>query len=315
MRHSSCILALAVIAVTLCAVPTTARAAGAGTPERRDGALVIGKVSDNPKKHYDYLKPMVEYAVSKMGDLGITRAEVLMAPSNEVMIEYLRSGRVDWVTETPFSAVVFRNEAGAELLLRKWKKGVPRYGTVFAVRTDSGITSLGELTGHTIAFEDEGSSSSFFVPAAELIAAGLRLVQLESPRDEVPPDAVGYVFSHEEINSSIWLYRGIVDAAAFNDIDWEKEDHVPASCREDLRIIHATPPIDRAIELVRADLDPAIRDRLRDILLHAHEDPDATDALWSYQQTARFDELGTESVTGLESIEESLRIVLEELGR
>ncbi len=314
MRHASGMFALAVLAVTLCAGPVAAQPAGAGAPERRGDVIVIGKVSDNPRKHYDYLKPMAEYVASKMGDLGITGAEVLMAPSNEAMIEYLKAGRVDWVTETPFSAVVFRDEAGAELLLRKWKKGVPTYTTVFAVRKDSGITTLDELKGHTIALEDDGSTSAFFAPAAELIRFGLKLVRLRTPRDDVPPDAIGYVFSHEEINSAMWVYRGIVDAAAFNNGDWEKEDHVPTDCRMQLSIIHETELIDRAIELVRSDLDPAIRDRLRDILLHAHEDPEATDALRSYQRTARFDELGEESMLRLESVTEALRIVQEELG-
>jgi phosphonate transport system substrate-binding protein len=290
-----------------------ASADSVGVPDTRAETIVIGKVSDNPRKHYDYLKPMADYVAARMSDLGVTRAEVLMAPSNEAMIEHLKAGRVDWVTETPFSAVAFEEEADATLLLRKWKKGVPVYRAVFAVRTDSDITKLEDLVGHAIAFEDEGSTSAFFLPGADLIQAGLKVVRLESPRDSVPTDAVGFVLSREEINSSVWLHRGLVDAAVFSDGDWEIEDHVPAECREVMYIIHTTQEMDRAIEVVRGDLDPEIRDRLREILLHAHEDPEAAEALHAYQRTARFDELGPDTMERLETVRQLRRLVLEEI--
>ncbi len=303
---------LIVMAISVAFVPSQLSAARDG--DERSHVLVIGKVSDNPKKHYGYLKPMVDYAVSMMGDLGITRGEVLMAPSNEVMIEYLKAGRVDWVTEAPFSALIFRDEAEAVLLLRKWKRGVPKYRTVFFVRKDSGIATLADLRGRTMAFEDDGSSSAFFVPASVLLGTGLKLVPLASPRDVPPDDAVGYVYSHEEINSSVWVYRGIVDAAAFNDLDWNKEDHMPAFCRDDMQIIYQTEPMTRAIEVVRGDLDPAVRERLRSVLLLAHEDPSAVDALWAYQKTARFDEIDAGVIADLRTMESMLSEVCEEFG-
>jgi len=39
--------------------------------EKGKNNLVIGKVSHDPKKHFRYLKPMVDYAVKQMGDLGM----------------------------------------------------------------------------------------------------------------------------------------------------------------------------------------------------------------------------------------------------
>lgn len=284
-----------------------------GATGERDGrVLVIGKVSDNPKKHYEYLRPMVEFAAERMTDIGVTGGEVLMAPSNDAMLQYLRQGRVDWVTETVFSALIFQEEAGAELLVRKWKKGVPEYRTVIFTRTDSGIETLEDLRGRTIALEDPGSSSAFFVPASMLIEAGLKLVRLMSPRDQAPPDAVGYVFSSEEINSSTWVYRGLVDAAAIGDLDWEKEDHTPSAYREELKIIARSEPLVRAVELVRADLEPEISERLKRILLSAGDDPEARDVLRSYQKTQRFDELTEDILAQLEDIRKVLHLVRSE---
>ena len=251
--------------------------------------LVIGKVSNNPKKHYRYLKPIADYAAKKMSDVGVTKARVLMARDNEQMIRYLMQGKVDWVTETVFSAIIYKQYADAEFLVKKWKKCVPDYHTVFFTRKDSSIHTLSDLKGKKVAFEDMGSTTAFYYPASALIKSGLELIALTSPLDSSPKDKVGYVFGDQEINISTWVYRNMVDAGTFNNLDWEKDDHIRASFREEMRIFHTLPVLPRAIEVVRKDLDPAIKNRLKDILLGAHEDPKAKRPLWAYQQTERFE--------------------------
>jgi len=275
--------------------------------------LVIGKVSDNPKKHYRYLKPMVDYIVKNMGDLGVEEGRVLMARNNRQMINYLRQGKVDWVTETPFSAVEFQDKAGAEIFLRKWKKGVPQYHTVFFTRKDSGINKLEDLTGKTIAFEDPGSSSAFYIPAAVLIDKGLKLTQLATTRESPSDDMLGYVFSGEEVNTSVWVYKGLVSAGAFNNLDWDKNDHLPESYKTDLKIIHTTKSFPRAIELVNNKLADVYKKRLKKLLLNAHNDPEAKTVLRSYQKTLKFDEIDAEGMAGLNEARRLGEIVRREL--
>ncbi|MDM8545571.1 phosphate/phosphite/phosphonate ABC transporter substrate-binding protein [Candidatus Venteria ishoeyi] len=275
--------------------------------------LVIGKVSSNPKKHYRYLKPMADYAVSKMGDLGIKRAKVLMARNNKQMIGYLRSGKVDWVTETIFNALIFQKKAKAQFILRKWKKGVPEYHTVFFTRKDSGINTLAQLKGKVIAFEDPGSSTAFFLPAMALLQTNLELLELGSPREQAPKDRVGYVFSRQEINTSTWVHKGLVNAGAYNNLDWEKEDHNPGLFRKDMQIIYQTKPYPRAIELVRKDLDAVIVQRLKEVLLNAHNDPDASAALRAYQKTTKFDELTPDILMKLDNARNVLQQVQDSL--
>lgn len=275
--------------------------------------LVIGKVSDNPKKHYRYLKPMVDYVVNNMKDLGIEEGKVLMARDNRQMINYLRQGKVDWVTETPFSAVIFQDKAGAEVLLRKWKKGVPNYHTVFFTRKDSGINKLEDLSGKTIAFEDPGSSSAFYIPAAELIDKGLKITQLATPRESPPEDVLGYVFSGEEINTSVWVYKGLVSAGAFNNLDWNKDNHLPENYKSKLKIFHTTQSFPRAIELVNSKLANVYKKRLKKLLLNAHNDADAKFALRAYQKTLKFDEIDAEGMAGLKEARRLGEIVRREL--
>jgi phosphonate transport system substrate-binding protein len=277
------------------------------TPSMEAGAkaktdLVIGKVTDNPKKHYRTLKPMADYVVNRMKGLGITEARVLMARDNDRMVEYLQQGKVDWVTETVFSAVVYQQRAGAEILVKKWKKGVPDYHVVFFCRKDSKIKNLGDLKGKKIALEDPGSTTAFFYPAVAFIRENIPMLALDSPMDPPAQGRVGYVFCGQEINISTLVFRRVVDAGAFNNLDWEKDDHIRAVFREDMRIFHEMPPVPRAIELVRKDLDPAIKETLKTILLQAHTDPAAKSALTAYQRTARFEGMDSGDKAEIENI-------------
>lgn len=275
----------------------------------RRQTLIIGKVSKDPKKHYKTLKPIADYAVEKMGNLGIRQAKVLFVKDNAMMISYLRQGKVDWITETPFSAITFMKKGRAEILLRRWKKGVSEYHTVFFTRKDNKITSLEDLKGKTIAFEDPGSTSAFLIPAATLIQNGLNLVQLATPREKPPADKVGYVFAINEVNVPTWVFRKLVDAGAFSNLDWEDDDRMIESHKAEIRIFHRTNSIPRGFELVRQDLDPEIKKQLKRILLNSHLDHSAKEALKAYKKTTRFDELDDTASSLLEWIESLSEII------
>ena len=279
----------------------------------RDRVLVIGKVTDNPKKHYQTLKPMVDYVVSKMADLGVKESKVLMASNNEQMISYLKQGKIDWITETPFSALLYQEKTGAEFLLRKWKKGVPEYHTLIFTRKDSSIQTLADLKGKVIAFEDPGSTSGYYIPASILIREGFELALLGSPKERPARKMIGYVFSGQEVNTSIWVHKGIVDAGAINNLDWNKNDHLDQALKPDLKIVYKTMNYPRALEVVRKDLDSKIKQRLKEILLSAQNDPAAKKVLRSYQKTKKFDEIDEKTWTGLKEAKDLLQIVRDKL--
>jgi phosphonate transport system substrate-binding protein len=262
--------------------------------------LVLAKVSDNPRKHYKRLRPILDYVVARMGDLGVRRGRLLFARSNRQMLAYLRARQVDWITETPVSAMLFVEAGGARVLLHRRKKGQAEYRTVFITRKDSGITHLTDLVGRRIAFEDPGSTSAFFRPAATLLAAGVPLARLATPRDPVPAGRAGYAFAAGEVNIATWVHKGLVDAGAYNGRDWTTDDHTPRAFRDDLTIFHTTEPLPRALELVRGDLDPALAARLEAILLAAHRDREGRRALDAYQETERLEPLDAHIVQGLE---------------
>jgi phosphonate transport system substrate-binding protein len=253
-------------------------------------ALVIGRVSQNPKKHYQHLKPIVDYVVKKLNHKTIKRGKTLFAKNNKQMVQYLKEGKVDWVPESVASAHYFHEVAGAEYSLRRWKKGVPEYYSVFFTHKESGLNDIKELLGKKFVFNDPGSTTSFFIPASILIKANYCLVHLESIKETVPDNKIGYFFSKgDELNVTTWVARKMVDAGAFSNLDWKNPDDVPVKFKKNLKIIHKSKAIPRALELFRKDLDSDLKKRIKEILLNAHKDPDGKKALLKYNGTKKFD--------------------------
>ena len=269
--------------------------------------LVLGRISDDPKVHYQQLKPLLDYVVPRMREVGIREGRILMAPDAQRMASYLRRGRVDWVTETAGTAMLLQQRSGARPLLLTERNGVRAYSTIFFVRRDSPVQRLGQLTGHSIALQSALSTSAYLAPVLTLLDNGLRPEILLGPNDEPAPDAVGYVFARSELNIAAYVHKRLVTAGAFSDLDWNDERHVPPAFKRDFRIIHTTAPIPRAVEMVRADLPPAVQRRLREVLLQAAHDPQAAPALHKFFGTSGFYQVDPASQRELDVLREGLQ--------
>ncbi len=272
------------------AIGVTARAQSAATPgaDARDDDLVLGRVSDDPKNDYPRLKPLLDYVLPRMAEVGIRGGHVLMARDNQQMMSYLRRGKVDWVTETAGSAMSYEERARAQPILLSERGGLARYQSVIFARRDSGIRTLADLRGRTIALQGPASTSAYMLPAIEILGAKLPLLILASPADRPSPDVVGFVFARSELNISTWVHKGLVDAGAFSEQDWSDLERMPTSFRADLVEVHRTRFAPRALELTRPGLDARVRDRLRQVLLDAARDPNAAPALRAYWNTSAF---------------------------
>ena len=250
--------------------------------------LVLGRISDDPKAHYNQLKPLLDYIVPRMADVGIREGRVLMAKDVQQMASYLRRGRVDWVTETTGTGILLQQRSNAKVLLLTERDGVSHYNTVFFARRDGQVAMLDGMLGHSIAFQNPSSTSAYFVPAAELVSRGMPLDILLSPMERPDVESVGYLFARSELNISTWVHKQLVDVGVMSNLDWNNPQRVPPSYRRDFRIIHQTPEYPRALEIVRGDLDSKVQARLREVLLQAAHDPDAREALLGFFQTTRF---------------------------
>jgi phosphonate transport system substrate-binding protein len=282
-----------------------AAAAQEGGPdgeERSAGdTLVIGRVSSNPRKDYAPPRGLADYLAAKLGEVGIARAAVQFADDAEKMAGLLRERAVDLVFDTAFPAVLYEEQAGAKLLLREWRDGAASYQGILFKRKDTPIAGLPDLVGRSVAFERPGSTTAFFVPRAELIAAGLRPRELAGPDQQPRPGEVGYVFAGSENNIVVWVRRRVVAAGAFSDIDWDQTEDMPPALKQDLEIFHRSAPPARSLVVARDGLPPPLERRIKEVLLAAHTDATGSAALKA-RKVARYDELRGEAAASVEAV-------------
>lgn len=250
--------------------------------------LVLGRISDDPATHYEQLKPLLDYVVPRMAEVGIREGRILMAKDPQQMASYLRRERVDWVTETAGSGMILAERAGARPLLVTERDGESSYHTVFFARADSGITGIDSLQGSRIAFQRPTSTSAYFIPAGQLLRSGVKLDILLSPIDTVGPDALGYLFARSELNIAMWVHKGLADVGVMSNLDWDNPRRLPEAFKNDMVLIGRSDAYPRALELVRGSLAPRVRQRLSQVLVEAAGDPLAAAALHGFFGTTRF---------------------------
>ena len=250
--------------------------------------LVLGRVSDDPKSHYDQLKPLLDYVVPRLASVGIRSGRILMARDLQQMTSYLRRGQVDWINETAGNAGLLERRGVATSFLVTEREGATRYRSVFFVRRDSPVRTLADLAGRSVGFQNPYSTSAYYLPAAELLDHGMKLEVLLSPMDKPAPGAVGYLFARTELNITTWVHKRLVDAGVFSNLDWANPQRMPPTFAQDFRIVARTADVPRALMLTRKGMDPKVEARLREVLMEASADPDAGEVLRRFIGTSRF---------------------------
>ena len=276
------------------------------TPAAEERVLFMGAIHDDPLSTRARLTPMANYVKSRLEDLGVAHVYIVTAGDRDEMLNLLRYGRVDWLSETAYNAIVIEDADRAEIVARTWRSGSPTYRTKFFVNRDSAIETLYDLPGATIAFEQPGSTSAYFAPAVELVNRAIPLCRLDDPRSEHAGDCIGFAFSKRSFNTAAWVHKAIVDVGVFSNVDWESEQMLPPGFKRDFRVFHETDPIPRGVELLRKGLDADIRERLVEVLLDMHADPAALEALAAYYGTRKFDRLTEADSEALERLRVAL---------
>lgn len=276
------------------------------TPTALSETLVFGTLTKNPQKFSPITRPLADYLAKGLASMGVERVELVFARSSQEMNSLLESGQVDLFSETLFSAVQFQQNGHAEFLARRWKKGVDSYRSIIFVRQDSGIESLPQLLGKSLAFEDQNSTSGFYLPAALLMQQGFKLVRRQRGSNANPSDAISYRFASSlyssggEQNIITWVHRRMINAGAISDNDWNLPETLPNEIKQDLKIIYTSEPVPRSIMLVRRGLTPELKQGIKQVLFNAHLNEEGRQALLIYEQTKQFDQLDPQALTALE---------------
>jgi phosphonate transport system substrate-binding protein len=252
-------------------------------------AITLGIVWEaNPKEIEERFRDFVRYVARKLSSASEIEGRIVVAPTQSRLASLLTERKADFYMESPYPTYLINNVYGAgKLLLRRWKGGMAEYRALIFTRKDGETRRLEDLRGKIIAFEDPGSTSGHFLPKFLLSRLGFKLVEKSRIEPNVSADEVGYFFAYSQDKLVDLVLTKQVAAGAFSNDDYAT---LGKRKKSDIRILAETDSLPRHLVSVRKDLDPALVNRLKKILLSMHQDPQGRRILQKTDGTTKFDE-------------------------
>ncbi len=181
-----------------------------------------------------------------------TDIEFYPVPNYTAAAPALLQNQVDFVWAGPSEYVILRSRAKAIPVIALTR---PRYYSVIAVRADSGIKSLAQLKGKTMAVTNLGSTGSYFGSIRLLIEAGL------NPQSDFK--VVVFKDKTQGQKSLEALTNGEVDAWGVVIYRYEQYLQDRGLSQKDFPIIAQGPLLPNDIFIVNSQLPPESIDTIR----------------------------------------------------
>ena len=257
-------------------------------------AITFGEISDNPNEVKASRQPFASYMAGRLASYGIECGRVEVVDSTEEMAELIKNGEVDVYMDSIYPAMLLSNATGAQPILRRWRNCDPEYYSVIFTSKDSGITSIEDLPGHTIAMDQIYSTSGFALPAVYLLDKGLNLVIKDSLDDPPKENEIGIYISKDDINTLYLVRDGNVSGGATDDYNLAKwQEEAPGT----LVKLAETGALARQVVLVRSGLNADLQSAIKQEMSNAYLDPTGLSAMMLDAGTCKYDDppLGIEA--------------------
>ncbi len=248
--------------------------------------IVFATLNDNVRKQEARFAQIEVYLERELRDAGVTNVTLEVFQDPRLLSQSLESGQTDFYFDSPLIAAQIGAPVGAELFLRRWKRGVGEYHSVIFVKSDSAIQTLADLRGNRIALQEPTSTSGYLLPVSVLSEAGLPLTEMQNRRDTPESSMVNYVFTGDDKNTALWVAKGYVEAGATDNATFAQLERVAPGQYRSLAISTEVP---RQVMLKRKGLDPSVAQRVAEVLTSMHETEDGRKILRKFNKTTQFD--------------------------
>ncbi|MGR3712870.1 MAG: phosphate/phosphite/phosphonate ABC transporter substrate-binding protein [Shimia sp.] len=248
--------------------------------------MVFATLNDNVRKQADRFARLEVFLEAELAEVGVTAVTLEVFREADAVTSALSTGVADFYFDSPLIAAKVGAPAGAEMYLRRWKRGVGTYHSAIFVKEDSPIFSVKDLRGARVAMQEPTSTSGFLLPVALLADSGLTLVKLQNLDQQPPASKVGYLFTGDDNNTALWLVKGHVEAGATDDATFSK---LQKAAPGQYRSIGRSREVPRQVVMMRSGMDPIVADKIADVLTSLHMHEEGREILRKFNKTTRFD--------------------------
>ena len=227
--------------------------------EARNELILAFIPQENPEKLLGDLDQITAY----LSDELAIPVKGFVTQDHAAAVEALRNGDADISFMGALPYVLAHDQTGAEVILAEVYRGSLVYTGRIFVRKDSGIETLEDLRGKSIAFADPISESGYLYPLDLFVQAGYLA------RDEDPQSFFSNVYFAGGYQQSLQaVINGFVDAAGASQY---AELLVAPDQLEELTWIAETDPIPSHVVLARPGLDPSRVEAFKQVMLKLNE--------------------------------------------
>ncbi|ADL55729.1 putative selenate ABC transporter substrate-binding protein [Gallionella capsiferriformans] len=244
------------------------------TPSFAEQVLRVSAIPDeSPTELQRKFKPLGEYLEKKLG----MKVEFNPVTDYAASVEGLVNNKLDMVWFGGFTFVQAKVRSNNQVIPLVQREEDEKFKSVF-ITTRNEITKLSDLKGKTFTFGSESSTSGHLMPRSFLLAAKIN--------PETDMKRIAFSGAHDATVAAV--AGGKVDAGALNISVWEKlllQGKVDANV---VHVLYTTPGFYDYNWSVRADMAPALREKLTKAFLALDKNNPADKEILDLQRTARF---------------------------
>jgi len=236
----------------------TSPPAGSGSPVASARAETVIRMAVapviSPRETFNSrYRDLLDYVGRKLG----LPVELVQGKTYAEINDMVRTGDVTFAFVCTNPYLQGRDDFGMELLAAPEVKGEATYYSYLVVRADSPYGSLSDLRGRTFAFSDPLSNSGRLAPVYQLALAG------ETPESFFSRS----IFTYAHDNSIKAVAETLVDGAAVDSLVYDYWAKTGSEYTSKTKVIEKWGPFGINPVVVRPGLDPALKQRLREVLL------------------------------------------------
>jgi phosphonate transport system substrate-binding protein len=239
-------LLLIMIAVVFAAAPLAADV---------PAVLRVSAIPDeNPNELLRIYRPFADYLGRELG----MKVEFIPVVDYAATVEGLAAKKLDLVWYGGFTSVQAARRTNGNIRRLVLRQEDAEFKSVFIARSDSAISSLGDLRGKTFAFGSVSSTSGHLMPRYFLMKqAGI------TPEK----DFKHLAFSGAHDATALWVQSGKVDAGALNFLVWDKLVRDKKVDLGKVKVFYTTPPYVDYVWTARGDLDRGLQEKITSAFL------------------------------------------------
>ncbi len=245
-----------IIGIVLVVIVMSVSAALAAEPVKIGVAAMI-----SPKETVKYYKQLIDYVGAKLG----SPVEMVQKESYDEMDGLLEHGdvQVAFVCSGPY--VKDHAKFGAELLVAPQSYGKPFYNAYIIVHKDSPIKDMAGLKGKKFAFTDPKSNTGKIVPTY-MVGKEFKMTPEKFFGEVI------YTRSHDKSVEAV--AKHMVDGASIDSLIYDYTVKKNPVYTSQTKIIRKSPSYGIPPLVVKKGMDPVLKNKLKDILLNMHNDPE-----------------------------------------